>query len=112
MRTIPKNRQSILYINAVEEAPIRSGNKELTKEDLGVKEINDYLLEIEKKLRMAKSIHEELADIGIQLSQAVMEGRDQDANQSEAAYYALAISHAHVDVMKEVPQLIRELSAI
>lgn len=112
MRTTPKNRQSILYLDAIEEAPIRSGNKELTKENLGAKEVNDYLLKIEKKLRIANSIHEQLADIGTQLSQAVMEGRDQDANQFEAAYYALAISHSYSDVMKEVPQLIRELSAI
>jgi len=109
MRNLPHDRRSIIFLSALEESLANSSLSDDQKNKLG-SVVSDYFNAIEVEHRAPENIDERLAEIGSQLSHAVMEDRREDAEQLTKRYHQLADAHESAKVMMQLPRMIENHS--
>jgi len=107
MKYLPHDRRAIIYLNALEEANSKhNSDSQLLK----IPHLESWFQDFETNPRPADSHDERLADLGMQISHAIIEDRQEDADRLSSNYSQLAASHPASAVLQEVPSFIREHS--
>lgn len=102
MHHLPHDRRAIIYLNALEEAQ-DSDKKDLINRD----HVMDYFHEIEENEREPKTIDEQLAHLGMQLSHAIIEERNEDVERLETEYATLAENHPATAMLATIPEKVK-----
>lgn len=110
MAQVPHDRRAIIYLNALEEALLKVESKANKIKAIDFDDVKNFLGKIEEQVLEPKNINQNLAILGVQLSHAVIENRNDDATQIEQTFLKLSAEHTETSILTDVAQLIKSHS--